>query len=549
MPGSQADRLETLEDGDVLCGVGGFSHQKSPANRASCGQAEVYQNTGRSEPSGSREARGGRSRDQLAELARPRSRRRPRRPRSHVLAGDRGTASPPALRGGLGRRLGQRSGREAEARAARRRRAPRAGARGSSRRAGRARTPRSSERRATCSVPSRATRAGQAFARDRLADRGRPGPHDRGHAGAAVRREAAELAASSCAAEALHQRDATRAGRRPRAAARLERQRVGAGRGDDRLADAGDPLGERRGGGRRRAPRGRRRAAGAAGRRGGRRAARPRPAGARARRAAARPASRSCGARASPAQDRDVVEVRAEAGRRRARGRARAAPRAPPASRRLAVVVERRRRQPELVGTLGERPRRAARSPSRRAATSSAPSSATCAVHGSSASRVAKPAPTRRSAAFRWPTAAAYCGRQRRAAGRSRPSARSKYARRAAGPALHDREPVGREDERRDLRAQLLGRRAAARRSASPASARLRLQRDLELDRRGRRCRRRARPAPQPPPRRISCASARVRGEKPCVPTCSDSSRFVLPAPFGPMTSTSPGTSSSSSRA
>ena len=42
-------------------------------------------------------------------------------------------------------------------------------------------------------------------------------------------------------------------------------------------------------------------------------------------------------------------------------------------------------------------------------------------------------------------------------------------------------------------------------------------------------------------PKRISCASVRVRGEKPCVPTCSDSSRFVLPTPFGPTASTRPG--------
>ena len=50
-------------------------------------------------------------------------------------------------------------------------------------------------------------------------------------------------------------------------------------------------------------------------------------------------------------------------------------------------------------------------------------------------------------------------------------------------------------------------------------------------------------------PKRIKLASLRVRGENPWVPTCSDSSRFVLPAPFGPTTSTSPGSSSSSSRA
>src|SRR5919108_4938237 len=37
--GSQTDGLEALENGDVLCGVGGFSHQKSPAS----GRKTVYQ--------------------------------------------------------------------------------------------------------------------------------------------------------------------------------------------------------------------------------------------------------------------------------------------------------------------------------------------------------------------------------------------------------------------------------------------------------------------------------------------------------------------------
>jgi hypothetical protein len=49
-------------------------------------------------------------------------------------------------------------------------------------------------------------------------------------------------------------------------------------------------------------------------------------------------------------------------------------------------------------------------------------------------------------------------------------------------------------------------------------------------------------------PKRISCASVRVRGEKPCVATCSDSSRFVLPDPFGPTARTIPGSSASSRR-
>ena len=50
-------------------------------------------------------------------------------------------------------------------------------------------------------------------------------------------------------------------------------------------------------------------------------------------------------------------------------------------------------------------------------------------------------------------------------------------------------------------------------------------------------------------PKRTSWASLRLRGEKPCVPTWSASSRFVLPAPFRPTASTSPGDSSSSSDA
>ena len=42
-------------------------------------------------------------------------------------------------------------------------------------------------------------------------------------------------------------------------------------------------------------------------------------------------------------------------------------------------------------------------------------------------------------------------------------------------------------------------------------------------------------------PKRISWASARVRGEKPCVARWRLSSRFVLPAPFAPTARTRPG--------
>ena len=50
-------------------------------------------------------------------------------------------------------------------------------------------------------------------------------------------------------------------------------------------------------------------------------------------------------------------------------------------------------------------------------------------------------------------------------------------------------------------------------------------------------------------PERIIRVSVRVRGEKPCVPRCIASSRFVLPAPLSPTTSTIPGESTSSSEA
>src|SRR5579885_2837434 len=46
----------------------------------------------------------------------------------------------------------------------------------------------------------------------------------------------------------------------------------------------------------------------------------------------------------------------------------------------------------------------------------------------------------------------------------------------------------------------------------------------------------------------MSCASVRVRGEKPCVATWIASRRFVFPTPFGPTASTSPGRTARSSR-
>ena len=113
---------------------------------------------------------------------------------------------------------------------------------------------------------------------------------------------------------------------------------------------------------------------------------------------------------------------------------------------------------------------------------------------------------------------------------------------------LDDRQPVRREDERRRLAAQLLRRAEARAVQLGP----------FPLGRRQPDARSRTGVCPRRPssriraavsPKRISSASDRVRGEKPWVPTCSDSSRFVLPAPFGPTASTSPGSSASSSRA
>src|SRR5205823_3019521 len=46
-PGPEPDRLETFEDGDVLCGVVRFSHEKSPANKPFAGWGQCIRTTGR----------------------------------------------------------------------------------------------------------------------------------------------------------------------------------------------------------------------------------------------------------------------------------------------------------------------------------------------------------------------------------------------------------------------------------------------------------------------------------------------------------------------
>ena len=146
-----------------------------------------------------------------------------------------------------------------------------------------------------------------------------------------------------------------------------------------------------------------------------------------------------------PEPGRAALEVRVEPGLERVRGR------------RLAVVAERRRRQPELARTLGEARLRARPARRRRASTSSRAelsealrprrervASARARAARGGARRCAARAPPRTPAGAP------------RAPGGDGASTRSKYARRAAGPALHDGEAVGREDERRELAPQRL---------------------------------------------------------------------------------------------
>ena len=94
----------------------------------------------------------------------------------------------------------------------------------------------------TCSVPSRASRAGQAF-RDTVS----PTAAGQARAIAAVSPSIGPKRPSSrrdLLAQTLHQPHAHHARGDLEQLGGLERQRVGAGGGDDRLADAPDPLGE-----------------------------------------------------------------------------------------------------------------------------------------------------------------------------------------------------------------------------------------------------------------------------------------------------------------
>ncbi len=248
-----------------------------------------------------------------------------------------------------------------------------------------------------------------------------------------------------------------------------------------------------------------------------------------ARRSASASASRSAStaSRCSPCEpklrrsraagdDRDVVEVRPEPGRA-----ALDVPVEPRlerrGGRRLARVDEPRRPgRPELAGALREGRARAARAPRVRASTSAAPSSATCSVHGASASRRREPERRRvAGAALRCATRGAVLERQRgRAPAARRPSVRSKYARRTAGPPLTTARRSGVKTSVGTSRAERLGRAQPARRSprrASPPPATAPTS-SSELRRRrgGRSATTRAAGAPN----RISCdVGARARRE------------------------------------
>ena len=241
------------------------------------------------------------------------------------------------------------------------------------------------------------------------------------------------------------------------------------------------------------------------------------------------------------ARDEHVVEVRAEP--RRSALDVAGEPRLERSRRR------RRRRRTRAGRPAGRARRRAPRTPApsarastRRSSTSVAPSAATRSVHGSSAARSER----RRAAPAAAPRCAARARRRspaarRRGPGAARPSTRSKYARRAAGPPLTTASRSGVktsvESSRRSDSAE--GSRAPFSRASFACPCR-----SVTVASTGDGPRRPAtdtRAAVSP--KRISWPSWRVRGEKPCVARWSDSSRFVLPTPLRPTTRTTPAAS------
>ena len=188
----------------------------------------------------------------------------------------------------------------------------------------------------------------------------------------------------------------------------------------------------------------------------------------------------------------------------------------------------------ELAGALGET-RRLERRRSRPtlAAASACPASTTRASHGSTVSTPDDPGRGAPQRGVSLRDRLCVLAGQRGTRG-EQPAGHTVDVRAAdGGPGLHDGEAVGREHERRGGRAytlERLGRGAVDLRALPFAGPKRDLEGDLS-----------ALPAAlcthvEP----VGCHGARgsrpagSAGEKPCVATCSDSRRFVLPAPFGP---------------
>ena len=107
-PRPEPDRLEAFEDGDVLCGVVCFGHEKSPANEAFAGKKQCIRSGGRP---------GRRTSASCMTFAT--DSRSSRSAIEAVISSASRTCSgvgPGGARGGLGRRIvGQRSGDESQA--------------------------------------------------------------------------------------------------------------------------------------------------------------------------------------------------------------------------------------------------------------------------------------------------------------------------------------------------------------------------------------------------------------------------------------------------
>ena len=534
MPGRRRTGLEALENGDVLSGIGGFSHKKSPAFLPFSGSLKFTRRTGRRRLSRGSPRRPWRP---AREAPRPRFRAASSAPCATCAAvgvGRSALAVSAASRVAVRNRSRDESERlRAGARAARGSRRPR--------------YPSSNAQTAslvcTTSVPSRVMRAGQAFRATRS-------PTAAGQASTtSPRRPASPKRASwrrTAPAIRSGSRHARGTGRHLDQLVGSGRKRRRAGRGDQRLPGTANPACERPRGEARRAPRARRPAAATAGSAPSPPEAPPRRAAARARPAAALPASRTRAARAS---------------RPRAATSSRCGPRP------VAPRSRSRSMRASSASTVGG-------SPSYSSRPSGSPSSAARSAKRGESSRAVsarvvdelrselghplRPGlervrrreprrdPSQRGVALgdRSAVLRRQAGTRRRRAARA---TRSKYARRTAGPPFTTASRSG-------VKTSV----ATSERSCSAARSGEPLTR-ARLPSPGRSVTWSSSGAPPRSPRtstraacspkRTSCASERVRGEKPCVPTCSASSRFVLPAPFGPTASTSPGSSPSSRRA